>query len=263
MKIHPTALVAPGARLGEGTTVGPFAVVEDGAVLGDGCEVRAHAVVKSHAVLGAENVVFEGTVIGGEPQDLGFKGGATRLVIGDRNVFREGVTVNRASKPDGVTVIGSGCFLMACSHVAHECRLGDGVILANNTLLAGHVELGDRAFLGGAVAIHQFTRVGRLAMIGGMTRVAQDCLPFVTTVGYPARARSLNLVGLRRAGIAPPQIRNLQQAFRALLRSNLPLETALQTMAEMGDPLVDDLVAFVRAAKRGFAHLPRKGEAEE
>jgi UDP-N-acetylglucosamine acyltransferase len=263
MKIHPTALVASEARLGDGTTVGPFAVIEDGAVLGEGCEVRAHAVIKSHAVLGAGNVVFEGAVIGGEPQDLSFGGAATRLEIGDRNVFREGVTVHRAAKPEGITVVGSGCFIMAYAHIAHNCRLGDRVVMANNTMLAGHVEIGDRAFLGGGAAIHQFTRVGRLAMVGGLARVVQDCLPFVTTAGSPARARSLNLVGLRRAGLSASQIRTLQTTFRVLLRSALPLETALQRMGEIGDPLVDEMVVFVRGSKRGFAHLARTGPASE
>jgi UDP-N-acetylglucosamine acyltransferase len=263
MKIHPTALVANGARLGESAIVGPFAVIEDGAVLGEGCEVRAHAVIKSHAVLGARNVVFEGAVIGGEPQDLSFGGAVTRLSIGDRNVFREGVTVHRAAKPEGITLVGSDCFIMAYAHIAHDCRLGDRVVMANNTMLAGNVEIGDRAFLGGGAGVHQFARVGRLAMVGGLAAVVQDCLPFVTTAGGPARARSHNIVGLRRAGLSASQIRTLQTAFRVLLRSALPLETALQRMGEIGDPLVDEMVAFVRGSKRGFAHLARTGPASE
>jgi UDP-N-acetylglucosamine acyltransferase len=234
--------------------VGPFAVIEDGAVLGPGCEVRAHAVVKRYTHLGAGNVVHEGAVLGGEPQDLSFKGDPSGLRIGDRNRIREGVTLHRGASPGSETTVGSDCFLMAYAHVAHDCHLGDRVILANNVALAGHVTIGERAFLSGGVVVHQFCRVGRLAMIGGNAKVVQDCLPFVITDGAPARARGLNLVGLRRAGMEAGQIRGLKESFRLLLRAGLPLAEALTRMSSMGEPLVDELVAFVRGARRGFAH---------
>jgi UDP-N-acetylglucosamine acyltransferase len=250
--IHPTAVVAPGARLGEGVRIGPYAVVEDAVVLGPGTEVRAHAVIKRFTTLGAENVVHEGAVLGGEPQDTAYRGADSSLVIGDRNRIREGVTIHRATTPGGATVIGSDCFLLAYTHVAHDDRLGDGVIMANNAALAGHVELGDRAFLSSGVGVHQFCRVGRLAMLGGHSKITQDCLPFVITDGAPARARGLNAVGLRRAGLSAPSLRALKQAYRLLLRSGLPLQEALGQMAALGDPLADELVAFVRASRRGF-----------
>jgi UDP-N-acetylglucosamine acyltransferase len=245
------------ATLAPDVRVGPYAVIEDGVALGPGCEVRAHAVVKRFTTLGAGNVVHEGAVLGGEPQDVSFEGGPSALKIGDRNRIREGVTIHRGSRPGAATVVGSDCFLMAYAHVAHDCRLADGVILANNVAMAGHVEVGERAFLSGGVVVHQFCRVGRLAMVGGNAKVVQDCLPFVITDGVPARARGLNVVGLRRAGIGAPEVRALKEAFRLLVRAGLPLAEALDRLARLQEPLVDELGAFVRTSRRGFAHEER------
>jgi UDP-N-acetylglucosamine acyltransferase len=254
--------VAAGARLGAGVTIGPYAVVEDEAILGDRTEIRAHAVIKRYTALGEANHVHEAAVLGGEPQDLAFGGGMTRLVIGNGNRIREHVTIHRASKDGGVTTVGSECFLMGNVHIAHDCRIGDHAILANNTALAGHVEIGERAFLSGGVLVHQFARIGRLAMVGGHSSVRLDCLPFVTSDGDPARARSLNLVGLRRAGISAPQVRTLKEAYRLLLRRGLLLQDALEKMAALQDPLVDEMIAFVRSSKRGFGHAAA-GDAGE
>ncbi len=262
MSVHPTAIVSPDARLGRDVVVGPCAVVESDVVIGDGTEIRAHAVVKRFTTLGAGNRVHEGAVLGGEPQDLSFRDLETRLVIGDRNVIREGVTIHRSTKAGGATVVGSDCFLMAYVHLAHDNRIGDRVIMANNVMLAGHVEVGERAFVGGGAGVHQFCRVGRLAMVGGNAKVVQDCLPFVITDGHPARARGLNVVGLRRAGVAPPQLQALKEAYRLLVRSGLRLEPALERMAALRDPLVDEVIAFVRGSRRGFAHAGQ-GEAAE
>jgi UDP-N-acetylglucosamine acyltransferase len=252
--VHPTAVVGAGARLGRGVILGPHAVVEDGSSIGDRSEVRAHAVVKRFTTLGADNTLHEGAVLGGEPQDLGFDGAASALVIGDGNRIREGVTIHRASRAGGATTIGSGCFLMAYAHVAHDDRIADHVVLANNVALAGHVEVGERAFLSGGVVVHQFCRIGRLAMIGGNSKVVQDCLPFVITDGVPARARGLNVVGLRRAGLKAADLRALKEAYRILLRSSLPLTAALERLAGVGHPLVDEMAAFVRGSLRGFTH---------
>ncbi len=261
--VHPTAVVSPGARLGEGVVVGPYAVIEDEVEIGPRTQIRAHAVVKSYTTLGADNVVHEHAVLGGEPQDLSFSGARTELRMGDRNRVRAGVTIHRGTPASGTTVVGSDCFLMGYAHVAHDCRLGDRVILANNVALAGHVHIGDRAFLSGGVVVHQFSRIGRLAMIGGNAKIIRDCLPFVTTDGSPGVSSGLNLVGLRRAGFRPEEIRALKQGYRLLLRSALPLETALARMSEMHEPLVDELVAFVRASKRGFARATRGASREE
>jgi len=260
--VHSLALVDPGAHLGAGVTVGPYAVVESNTTIGEGCEIRAHAVIKRYTRLGRENVVHECAVLGGEPQDLAFQGGETSLEIGDSNVIREGVTIHRGSAPDSPTVVGSRCFLMAYSHVAHDDRLGDGVVLANNVLLAGHVEVADRAFLSGGAVVHQFARVGRLAIAGGNSRISMDCLPFVNTTGIPARAIGLNLVGLRRAGIEGADRRVLKEAFRILLRSRLPLERALAEMASLQNRLVDEMIQFIRASKRGFHRASRRNEEE-
>jgi len=263
MGVHPSAIVSPDARVGRDVSIGPGAVVEGGAVVGDGCEIRAHAVVKRQVTLGAGNRVHEGAILGGEPQDLSFRGQESRVVIGDRNVIREGVTIHRSTKQGGATVVGSDCFLMVNVHLAHDNRIGDRVIMANNVMLAGHVEVGERAFIGGGAGIHQFCRVGRLAMIGGNAKVVQDGLPFVITDGHPARARGLNVVGLRRAGVAAPQLGTLKEAFRLLVRSGLRLEAALEAMAALGDPLVEEMVAFVRSSKRGFAHAGRGAEGPD
>jgi UDP-N-acetylglucosamine acyltransferase len=252
LSVDPTARVSPEARLGAGVTVGAYAVVEAGTVIGDRTELRSHVVLKRGTTLGADNVVHEGAVLGGEPQDLSCAGGETRLLIGDRNRIREHVTIHRSARPEGLTVVGSDCYLMAYSHVAHDDRLADGVILANSVALAGHVELGDRAFLSGGVVVHQFCRVGRLAMVGGNSKIVQDCLPFVITDGVPGRARGLNVVGLRRAGIGPAARRALKEAYRLLLRSALPLEEALARIAALGEPLADEMIAFVRGSARGF-----------
>jgi UDP-N-acetylglucosamine acyltransferase len=254
MAIHPTAIVDPGAGLGARVDVGPLAVVEAGTEIGDHCSIAAHATIRRFTTMGRDNAVHEGAVLGGEPQDVAFTGDDSRLVIGDRNLIREGVTIHRSTKPGGTTVVGSDCFLMAYAHIAHDDRIGDGVILANNVALAGHVDIANGAFLSGGVVVHQFCRVGRLAMLGGLSKVVQDCLPFVITDGNPARARGLNVVGLRRAGVKAAQVRTLKEAYRLLVRSGLPLESALERMVALDDPLVDEMVAFVRASKRGFAH---------
>ena len=259
--IHETAQVDAGARIGQGVRIGPYAVVEADTTIGDGCEIRSHAVVKRYTEMGRENRVHEGAVLGGEPQDLAFDGSPSRLSIGDRNVFREGVTVHRATRPGAATLIGSDCFLMANAHVAHDCVIGDRAILANDALLSGHIQVGERAFVSGCVVVQQFCRIGRLALLGGGSKVPKDCLPFVITDGNPARARGLNLVGLRRAGFGAAQIRPLKEALRLLLRSSLPLEAALERMAALADPNVDELAQFCRTARRGFHRGVRRGEA--
>jgi UDP-N-acetylglucosamine acyltransferase len=256
-RIHPTAVIAAGAQLAEDVTVGPYAVIEGGVVIGPRCEIRAHAVVKRYTTLGSDNVVYEHAVLGNDPQDVSFDGSPTTLVIGDRNRFREGVTVHRGTRATGTTIIGSDCFIMGYVHIAHDCRIGDRVIMANNVALAGHVHVGERAFLSGGVVVHQFTHIGRLAMIGGNAKIVGDCLPFVITDGVPGNARGLNVVGLRRAGMTAADVRTLRTAYRTLLRSALPLADGLGRLSAMHHPLADELVAFVRNSRRGFARARR------
>jgi UDP-N-acetylglucosamine acyltransferase len=253
-KIHPTAVVDPGAHLGQDVSIGPFALIESGAVLGDGCRVGAHAVIRRYTRLGARCRVWEHAVLGGEPQDVKFGDYASYLEIGADNIIREGVTIHRSSEKDGRTLVGESNFFMVNCHVAHDCTIGNHVIVANGALLAGYVSVADRAFISGNVVIHQFTRVGTLAMVSGLARISQDCLPYIITEGSPARARALNIIGLRRAGFSLDQIGALKQAFRVLLRSGLRLPEALAQLDASGSPPVQELVAFVRAAKRGFSH---------
>lgn len=235
----------------------PTAIVEDDVVLGADCEIGAYAVIKRHTRLGARNRVHEHAVIGGDPQD--FKFGAdtvSHTEIGDDNVFREGVTVHRGSRPDSVTRIGNGCFLMAHAHVAHDCQVGDHVLMANTAGIAGEVVVGDRAFISAAVTVHQFCRIGRNAMIGLSAKVVQDALPFCITDGNPGRARGLNLVGLRRNGFAAAEIAALKEAYRLLYRRT-PLDEALAAMRATGNPVVAELADFIAGSRRGFAHPAR------
>jgi UDP-N-acetylglucosamine acyltransferase len=251
--IHPLALVARGARLGAGVRVGPFAVIEDEVEIGDGCEIAAHAVIKRYTRMGTRNRVAEHAVIGGEPQDMKFKGWPSFVVIGTGNLIREGVTIHRASVEGGATQVGDENFLMAYSHIAHDCQVGNQAVIANGALVAGFVSVGNRAFVSGNVAIHQFARIGRLAMVGGLARISQDCLPFMITEGSPARVRGLNIVGLRRAGVTAPDVAGLKKAL-AVLRSGLLLQDALLELESSQSALVREVAQFIRDSKRGFTH---------
>jgi UDP-N-acetylglucosamine acyltransferase len=254
MAIDPTAIIREPAALGHDVTIGPYSIIERDTVIGDRCELRSHVTVKRFSSLGADNVIHEGAVIGGEPQDLSFAGDQSQLIIGARNRIRECVSINRGANPGSETALGSDCFIMAGAHVAHDCRLGDRIIVANNVALAGHVEIEDGAFLSGGVVVHQFCRVGRLAMIGGNSKIVQDCLPFIITDGFPGRARGLNLIGLRRAGYTSPDIHTLKHAYRILLRSGLALEKAIDELLSLDNPAVEHLIGFVKRSKRGFCH---------
>src|ERR687893_1158211 len=227
MEIHPTAVVSPRAELARDVRVGPYAVVEDKVIVGEGCEIGAHAVVKRFTTLGARNRVYEHATIGGEPQDVKFKGERSALVIGDDNLIREYVTVHRASGEGETTRVGSRNFLMVGVHVAHNCEVGDDNVMANGVALAGHVRVEDHVFLASNVGAHQFTRFGRYAMVGGKSKIVQDVLPFFTTDGNPPRVRGLNTVGLRRAGFSAESRRELRRAYQVLLRERLTLAEAL------------------------------------
>ena len=257
MLIHPTAIIDPGAKLGAGVRIGPYVVIEEDTEIGAGTCIRAHAVIKRFTTLGPDNTVHEGAVLGGEPQDLGFAGCKSFLRIGARNIIREGVTMHRGTRPESETIVGSDCFIMANAHVAHNCNLGDRVIIANNVALAGHVDIEKEVFISGGVVVHQFCRIGRLAMIGGNSKIVQDCLPYVITDGVPARAHGLNIVGLRRAGFRSADLKNLKAAYRSLLRSGLSLGDALSNLEKLDDPLVAHLIDFVRKSTRGFCHEER------
>jgi UDP-N-acetylglucosamine acyltransferase len=257
MEIHPTAVVSPRAELAPDVTVGPYAVVEGDVTVGPGCEIGAHAVVKRFTTLGARNRVYEHATLGGEPQDVKFRGERSALLIGDDNLIREYATLHRASGEGEATRVGSRNFLMVGTHVAHNCVVGDDNVLANGAALAGHVVVEDHAFLASNVGAHQFVRFGRYAMVGGKAKVVQDVLPFFTTDGNPARVRGLNTIGLRRGGFPPEARAALKRAYQVLFRARLPLASALAALEEVDDGSVAHLVAFIRASRRGFTREER------
>ena len=254
-RIHPSAIVDLGAEVGSECEIAPYVVIEAGVKVGDQCSIGAHSVLKRYTRIGACNRIAEHVIIGGEPQDLSFQACESYVDIGERNVIREGVTIHRATGAGNTTTLGDGNYLMANSHIAHECSVGNQVVFANGVALAGHVSIGDHAFLSAYVSIHQFCRIGSYAMISGLSGINQDCLPFITSAGIPARPLGLNLVGLRRAGFDRDTIRELKNAYQVLLRSGLPLKTAIEQLSVSDCEQVQELVAFVRSSKRrGFTH---------
>jgi UDP-N-acetylglucosamine acyltransferase len=230
----------------------PTAIIEDNVEIGPDCEIGAYAVVKQYTRLGARNRIFEHAVIGGEPQDVKFKGETSYLEIGDDNIIREYCTFHRANGEGETTRIGSRNFFMVGVHVAHNCVIGDDNIFANEVALAGHIEIEDHVFLSNNVGAHQFVRMGRYAMIGGKSKIVQDVLPFFTTDGNPSRLRGVNSVGLRRGGFSEEERRALKDAYKLLFRSTMPVQDALRELEQVDDENVAHLVRFIRSSKRGF-----------
>jgi UDP-N-acetylglucosamine acyltransferase len=230
----------------------PTAIIEDNVEIGPDCEIGAYAVVKQYTRLGARNRIFEHAVIGGEPQDVKFKGETSYLEIGDDNIIREYCTFHRANGEGETTRIGSRNFFMVGVHVAHNCVIGDDNIFANEVALAGHIEIEDHVFLSNNVGAHQFVRMGRYAMIGGKSKIVQDVLPFFTTDGNPSRLRGVNSVGLRRGGFSEEERRSLKEAYKLLFRSTMPVQDALRELEQVDDENVAHLVRFIRSSKRGF-----------
>ncbi|MEO0531584.1 MAG: acyl-ACP--UDP-N-acetylglucosamine O-acyltransferase [Planctomycetota bacterium] len=258
MGIHASAIVDPSAELGVGVEVGPFSLIEAGAVIGDRCQIGARSTVKSGVTLGEENTLFEGVVLGGLPQHAAPPGPPGTLLVGDRNLFRENVTVHLAMHADACTRIGSDCMMMVASHVAHDCVIADRVVLTNNVMLAGHVTVGERAFLGGGSAVHQHCRVGRLAMVGGMARVTQDIPPFVTIDGDSGSVVGLNRVGLRRAGVSRQEIAAVKDAYRILYRSGASFEERMTMLAETHtEGPASEFEPFLAETSRGFVRERR------
>jgi UDP-N-acetylglucosamine acyltransferase len=257
MEIHPTAVISPRAELAPDVRIGPYGVIEEDVVIGAGCEIGAHAVVKRFTTMGERNRVYEHATVGGEPQDVKFKGEPSRLLIGDDNLIREYATLHRASGEGEATRIGSRNFLMIGTHVAHNCEVGDDNVLANGVALAGYIVVEDHVFFSSNVGAHQFVRFGRYAMVGGKSKIVQDVLPFFTTDGNPARVRGLNTIGLRRGGFRPEARAALKRAYQVLFRARLPLASALAALEEVDDESVSHLVAFIRASRRGFTREER------
>jgi UDP-N-acetylglucosamine acyltransferase len=258
VSIHPLAVVSPHAEVGSNVRIGPFCVIEPGVALGDGCRLAGRVTVKSGTVLGRDNLVLEGTVLGGMPQHIHMPEHPGVVQIGEGNVFRENVTVHRALQAGNATRIGDRCLLMVNTHVAHDCTLGNGAILTNNTMLGGHVSIAEKAYLSGSVAVHQFCRVGRLAMVGGLARVRQDVPPFITIDGGTTMVVGLNKVGLRRAGFTTEQVVELKAAYRLIYRSGLPWEEMLDALREkFNDGPAAEFLPFFLSNKRGFVQERR------
>jgi UDP-N-acetylglucosamine acyltransferase len=252
-RIHPSAIVDASAVLGARVEVGPFAIIGPRCEVGDDCVIGARATVEQNVRLGRRVRIGSGAIVGGDPQDLKYRGEETWVEIGDDTTLREYVTVNRGTAHSITTTVGRHCFLMSYSHIAHDCHVGDHVIISNGTQLAGHVTIEDRATISGLCAIHQFTRVGRHAFIGGCSRVVQDVPPFVRAVGNPVKLFGLNSVGLQRAGFDPALVAELKRAYRYCFRSDLNLsqgvERARAEIADVAD--VRHFLNFIEASQRG------------
>ncbi|MGD8394478.1 MAG: acyl-ACP--UDP-N-acetylglucosamine O-acyltransferase [Candidatus Eiseniibacteriota bacterium] len=252
--IDTTAVVNPGAQLGVGVQIGPYAIIGKNAVIGDRSTIGPHAVIDGWTLIGDDCQVYPSAVIGTDPQDLKFDGARSFVEIGNGNVIREFVTINRATEEDGVTRVGDDNLLMAYVHVAHNCTIGSQVILANAVNLAGHVLIDDYAIVGGVTPVHQFVHIGRHAFIGGGSRVPQDVPPFIRCAGNPPRVGGLNSVGLKRRGFPEHVMTELKRAYRLVYRSDLNVTQALARMRDELEPLseVMEFIEFIAASERGI-----------
>lgn len=254
--IHPTAIVDPKAEIAEGVQIGPYSVIEKDVVIGEGTKIGAHAVIGEGTRIGKQCQIYQFASVGEAPQALVYKGEKTSLILGDQNIVREFVTLNRGTaQGGGKTVIGNGNLFMAYAHVAHDCVIGNRIILANGATLAGHIELEDHAIIGGLSAVHQFCRVGIHAFVSGMTGIAQDLPPFMLASGSRAKLYGLNTVGLKRFNFSDVTIRALKKAYRIIFRSSLTLTKAVKTVEEddiFSIPEVKHLLDFIQHSKRGI-----------
>ncbi len=263
MAIHPTAIIAPGAVLGRDVSVGPYAVIEDNVCIGDETRIDAHAVINAFTRIGKRNHVHAHAMVGGEPQDLKFHGEESWLEIGDDNSIREFSTMHRGTEAGGgITSIGNGNLVMAYTHIAHDCRLGNNIVMSNGASLAGHVTVGDHAIIAGMSGVHQFVQIGAHAFVGAMTGVGQDVPPWMLVSGYRAVVYGPNLVGLRRAGATRETVAALKGTFRILWRSGLMRAEALeQIQNEFGNiPEVIEFIDFVKKSERGLCPADRPAD---
>ncbi len=262
MGVHPTAIVAAGAKLGAGVRLGPYCVVGAEVELGDEVVLHSHVVVEGRTRIGPRTQVFPFASLGHRPQDLKYRGEASELVIGADNTIREHVTMNPGTEGGGMlTQVGDGCLFMMAAHVAHDCRIGDRVILANNATLGGHVVVEEDAIIGGLSAVHQFVRIGRGAMIGGMSGIENDVIPYGLAAGERANLQGLNIVGLKRRGFKRAQIMGLNEAYASLFEGDDTLAERVERLArEQGSEAgVQDIVAFVRAGSSRALCRPKTG----
>ena len=254
VNVHPSAVVSPKAKIADGVCIGPFSIIGERVEIGRDTVIDSHVVIDGNTVIGEKNRVYPYVSLGLPPQDVGYSGEDTRLVIGDENIIREFVTVNRATaKQDRVTRIGNNNYLMAYAHVAHDCTLGNSIIMSNAATLGGHIEIGDKAIIGGLVAIHQFVRIGAYAFIGGMTATVKDIPPFMMASGDRAKLYGLNVRGLKREGFSREKIDGLKRAYQILWRDHHLLNEAVKRVQEEIEPFgeLDMLIDFITSSKRG------------
>jgi len=260
MQIHPTAIISPKAKLETGVVVGAYSIISDNVVVGKNTKIGSHCVIEGNTTIGNNCEIFTGAVIGSRPQDLKFKNEKVFLEIGNNNIIREYCTLNPGTEEGAKTIVGDNNLLMAYSHVAHDCKIGNSCVLANNSTLAGHVTIEDKAVIGGLVAIHQFVRIGMLSIIGGCSKVVQDIPPFSTCDGHPARVFGLNLIGLRRKGISQESIKQISKAFKLIFNSGLSVKHAIQKAEkelEQSEEIVY-LINFAKNSERGLTRSCRK-----
>ena len=257
--IHEMAVVHPNARLGKDVQIGPYAVIGEHVVIGDGTKIGPHVVIDGWTSIGKDCVIFPSASIGAEPQDLKFKGEKSYVFIGDRTTLREFTTVNRATGEGEETRIGSDCLMMAYTHVAHNCIVGNHVIMSNAATLAGHIIVEDRVVIGGLSGVHQFVKIGRNAMIGGASKVVQDVPPFMIADGHPAKVAGLNSVGMSRAGVPKEARRELKKAYRILYKNGKTLDQAIAMMEQELEAYeeVEHFLRFLRNAERGICRTRR------
>jgi UDP-N-acetylglucosamine acyltransferase len=253
-RVHPTAIVDPSAAIGENVEIGPWALVGENCTVGDGSVIAARATLERNVRLGRRVKVGIGTILGGDPQDLKFKGEETWVEIGDDTTIREYSHINRGTTQSYRTTVGKACFVMSYVHLAHDCHVGDGVILVNGSQLAGHVTVEEKAIIAGLTAVHQFVRIGRHAFVGGCSRVVKDVPPYVKAVGNPVKLFGLNTLGLQRSGFDDATLAELKRAYRLLFRSDLPLTAAVErgrAELDVSRPSVRALLDFVAESSRG------------
>ncbi|HNS14841.1 MAG TPA: acyl-ACP--UDP-N-acetylglucosamine O-acyltransferase [Syntrophorhabdaceae bacterium] len=252
--IHPTAIIHKNAKIDNGVDIGPYCIVEEKATIREGTKLLGHVVIQGNTTIGEGCTISPFASIGGPPQDISYKGEDTTLRIGNNNIIKEYVTINKGSvHGGGATEVGNNNFIMAYSHIAHDCRVGSNIIMANCATLAGHVEVADFVTFAGLCAVHQFCRVGKYAFISGITGVPKDVPPFVIAAGSRAELYGLNVVGLERHGFSKEDISQLKKAYRILFRSSLPLTTSLKVIQEeLKGEHIDELIHFIQASKRGI-----------
>ena len=253
-RIHPTAIISPDAQLGDDVQVGPFAIIGEGCVVGDECVIAGRATLERNVILAPQVHVGMGSILGGDPQDLKYRGEPTTVEIGEGTTIREYSTINRGTSQSFKTTVGKQCFIMSYVHLAHDCHIGDGVILGNSVQLAGRVSIDDKAIVSGQSAVHQFVQIGRYSFTGGCSRVSKDVPPYVKANGNPIRLYGLNKVGLQRNGISEDAQRELKRAYRLFFNSDLNLSQARERAQEelQRYPEVEEFLSFLDRSDRGL-----------